>query len=198
MNYRLSPAVSHPEHVRDVARAFSWLKAHADAYGGDPDRVFIMGHSAGAHLVALMALDPQYLAEQGMAPDDVAGTIPLDTAKFDLSSRAQGRRRSDGSRTARDPVAQAFGRDLEALRAASPLFNVQAGLDYAPFLIVYAARRPLVTQQSEELAAALRDVGGVARTLAVPNKSHRTINRGQADPEDPVTRAVIDFVHSGE
>src|SRR5207253_2153822 len=51
MNYRLSPVVQHPEHIKDVARAFAWTRRHIKDYGGNPDAIFLAGHSAGAHLV---------------------------------------------------------------------------------------------------------------------------------------------------
>jgi acetyl esterase/lipase len=56
-NYRLSPAVSHPEHARDAAAAVSWALANARSYGGDPSRVFVGGYSAGAYLAALVVAD---------------------------------------------------------------------------------------------------------------------------------------------
>src|SRR6185295_9736276 len=61
ISYRLSPKVKHPAHIEDCARAFAWLRAHAAEYGGDPDRLFVSGQSAGGHLSALLALDPSYL-----------------------------------------------------------------------------------------------------------------------------------------
>src|SRR5580692_11542886 len=65
-NYRLSPRVQHPEHVRDVARAFAWTVKHVKEYGGRPDALFLSGHSAGGHLVALLATDPSYLKAEGL------------------------------------------------------------------------------------------------------------------------------------
>ena len=67
-NYRLSPKVRHPEHVKDVARAFAWTANHIAKYGGDKDRLFVCGHSAGAHLVALLATDADLL--EGPRPDE--------------------------------------------------------------------------------------------------------------------------------
>ena len=61
VNYRLSPGVRHPEHVKDVARAFAWVRAHAKDYGGDPDCILLCGHSAGGHIVSLLATDESYL-----------------------------------------------------------------------------------------------------------------------------------------
>src|SRR5205085_8307946 len=59
-NYRLSPGVKHPEHIKDLARAFAWTRRHIAEYGGRADQLFLMGHSAGGHLVSLLATDEQY------------------------------------------------------------------------------------------------------------------------------------------
>src|SRR5262249_37999874 len=76
-NYRLSPAVKHPEHVKDVARAFAWTVRNIARYGGRPDQVFVCGHSAGAHLVALLVTDESYLKQEGLTAQAVRGAIPL-------------------------------------------------------------------------------------------------------------------------
>lgn len=65
-NYRLTPTVRHPEHVRDAAAATAWVLRHIGEYGGDPSRVFVSGHSAGAYLATLLALDSTLLAEHGI------------------------------------------------------------------------------------------------------------------------------------
>ena len=76
-NYRLSPSVMHPAHMEDATAAFVWTKRHIGTYGGDPNRVFVSGHSAGAYLAALMALDPSYLAAHNMQLSDIRGAIPI-------------------------------------------------------------------------------------------------------------------------
>ena len=74
-NYRLSPGVMHPAHMEDAAAAFAWTKRHIAEYGGDPDRVFVGGHSAGAYLAALMSLDPSYLKAHGMGLTAIRGAL---------------------------------------------------------------------------------------------------------------------------
>ncbi|KAG2834957.1 hypothetical protein PC111_g5619 [Phytophthora cactorum] len=66
VNYRLSPEVQHPEHAKDVAAAVTWLHRNIAKFGGDPDKLVLVGHSAGAHLVMQILADPQYLAATGM------------------------------------------------------------------------------------------------------------------------------------
>ncbi len=77
VSYRLAPGFMHPSQVRDVSRALAWTFAHAQDYGGDPERVFAMGHSAGAQLVALAACDPRWLQEVGASPSQLKGVIGI-------------------------------------------------------------------------------------------------------------------------
>jgi len=76
-NYRLSPEVRFPAFVHDAAAAVAWTLDHIADYGGDPGRVFLMGHSAGAHSALLVALDERYLAAAGASATDLKGVIGL-------------------------------------------------------------------------------------------------------------------------
>lgn len=76
-DYRLHPEVSYPDFLRDAAQAVAWARREAVRYGGDPQRLFVMGHSAGAYNAAMVALDARWLKEQGMAPSDLRGWIGL-------------------------------------------------------------------------------------------------------------------------
>ena len=76
-NYRLSPGVKHPEHIKDAARAFGWTCENATKYGGDPRRIFVSGHSAGGHLAALLATDHSYLKLVARSPSDIRGVIAI-------------------------------------------------------------------------------------------------------------------------
>ena len=76
-SYRLSPAVRFPVFVEDAARAVAWTLRNIDRYGGNPQRVFVMGHSAGAHIALLLTLDRHYLAATGVSADDLRGVIGL-------------------------------------------------------------------------------------------------------------------------
>lgn len=87
INYRLSPEVTHPLHVEDCAEAIAWVFKHLDELGGDKNRVFISGHSAGAHLTTLVAINSSYLNKYNIRTIQLAGIIPVDTASFDLLSR---------------------------------------------------------------------------------------------------------------
>jgi acetyl esterase/lipase len=76
-DYRTYPETAFPGFVNDAAAATRWTRDHAHEFGGDPSRLFVMGHSAGAHLAALIATDPRYLASQSMSKADLRGVIGL-------------------------------------------------------------------------------------------------------------------------
>lgn len=81
IDYRLSEPGSgsavHPDHIRDVADAFAWVKQNIHAYGGNPGNIFLMGHSSGGHLAALLASDEQYLEAMGYSEQDIRGVISV-------------------------------------------------------------------------------------------------------------------------
>ena len=77
VNYRLTPKVKHPAHVEDVARAFAWVHKNIARYGGNPDQVFVGGHSAGGHLAALLGSDGHYLKAHKLSLDDIRGVVPI-------------------------------------------------------------------------------------------------------------------------
>jgi len=76
-DYRLAPDHAFPAFVEDAASAVRWARDHAADYGGDPNRIYISGHSAGGHSALMVALDPQYLHAVGLTPSDIAGAISL-------------------------------------------------------------------------------------------------------------------------
>jgi len=106
-NHRLSPDVSHPEHIKDIAGAFAWVHRNIDKYGGDPERIFVAGHSSGGYLAMLLATDPQYLATFGLSPQTIRGVIPI-SGFFFIDRLAPGRPES------------VWGSDSAAWPAASP------------------------------------------------------------------------------
>ncbi len=128
-NYRLSPKADPVEQARDVARALAYVQHHAAEWGGDASRIVIMGHSAGAHLVALLASDPVIAREQGVAP--WLGTVVLDSAALDLEAIMQGSHQRFYDRVFKD--------DPAFWKAASP-YAVLAD-QTAPMLIVCSTQR---------------------------------------------------------
>lgn len=77
VNYRLSPEVKCPAYVEDAAQAVAWVFRSISAYGGNPDKVFVCGHSAGGYLALMVGLDKSYLQKFDMDPDKIKGIIPI-------------------------------------------------------------------------------------------------------------------------
>jgi acetyl esterase/lipase len=76
-DYRLYPKVKFPEFLDDAAKAVAWVQQHAQEFGGDPQQIVLMGHSAGAHIAAFMALRPDYLTRAGAKPEWIVGLVGL-------------------------------------------------------------------------------------------------------------------------
>ncbi len=82
-DYRIYPEAKFPTFIEDGASAVSWVRNHIDGFGGDSSRLFLMGHSAGAYIAAMLALNPLYLDREGMSTDDLRGFIGIAGA-YDL------------------------------------------------------------------------------------------------------------------
>jgi acetyl esterase/lipase len=126
VNYRLSPGVSHPAPFR-TRRHRLWVKRHIKEYSGNPDRVFVIGYSAGAYLAALLSTDPRYLAAHKLSPRDIRGVVPVSAFYF-----------VEGRGVAPDRDKSVWGTDRNVWVDASPAHHLQA--DGPPMLILYAER----------------------------------------------------------
>lgn len=195
VNYRLVPAVTAKQCAEDTASAVAKVRSIAEKNGGDPRRIFVVGHSAGAHLAALIATDPAYLAAYRMTPADLAGVVLLDGGTYDLTDGTKARKnavRSDARRIAMYDKAVG-GQEL----ALSPIAHVSKGHDYPPFLIFHVAQRADSGEQSRRLAAALNNAGGNATVVAAQGKVHATIKREFGIVGDPVGERASTFLMTG-
>jgi arylformamidase len=201
VNYRLSPQdtgtldpgrIKFPDHPHDVGEAIGWLSAHVAAYGGDPTRLLLIGHSAGAHLVSLVSTDPSYIEAYGVQPFQLIGTVSLDTDAFDVTAQAD-----PSSPAATNPGLfwNAFGTPAEnaatgSWAAASPIaFADQAD----PRFLLVTSQIPRRVSENRAIATALgQDPAGV---LSVPY-DHEGINDAVGAAADPAgeTAAIISFL----
>jgi acetyl esterase/lipase len=198
-NYRLSPAVRHPEHIKDVARAFAWTCTNAARYGGDPKRIVVCGHSAGGHLVSLLATDEKYLKAEGRSRKDVRGVIGVcgvycvEDLEFKMSASTPGEGLSFDSKVS--PFALVFGTDPEVLKQASPIRHVEPGLP--PFLLMNAGfdyvRLP---QMAKDFATALEENCCAVEVKVVPWRTHETVvfDILHRTAEPAFVEAVVNFV----
>jgi acetyl esterase/lipase len=159
-DYRIYPAARYPDFLEDGALAVRWVKDHAKLFGGDPDKIFLMGHSAGAHIAAMLTVDRRWLEKVGIVPSrDIAGLIGL-AGPYDHPPL-------------RDEILKViFGGANHP--ETHPIFHVAA--EAPPALLVTGARDRLVEPgNSTRLADRLRVVGNTATVLTYPYVGHYMI-----------------------
>ncbi|HQU41961.1 MAG TPA: alpha/beta hydrolase, partial [Pirellulales bacterium] len=156
-NYRLLPNVDMQTIFRDVAKSLGWVYKHIAEYGGDPRRIFVMGHSAGAQLAALISIDDRYLKAEGVPLAALKGCVPVDGDTYDVPAiieTAETRRRVHGQPQAKFGHREKFGDDPAKHRDFSAVTHVAKDKGIPPFLILYVADHPDNTAQAQRLGAA--------------------------------------------
>jgi acetyl esterase/lipase len=177
-SYRLAPKNPHPAQIEDVAAAFAWTVRHISEYGGDTNRIYVSGHSAGGHLAALLTLDDRYLSARGISPKSIRGCVAL-SGVYDL---AEG-----------EGQASVFGKDKEVRRNASPLFHVKGAAP--PFLVSYCQwDYPTLPAQARAFHATLRKAGISADLVFVPRENHISEVIAMTQDHDPTTEAILRFI----
>ena len=166
------------------------LRGNAATLGLDQQRIVLMGHSAGAHLVALVGTDPQYLGSSGLKLSDLSGVIPLDGAAYDVPSQM-----AVGARMMSDTYLQAFGSDPVRQKNLSPYF--QEAAPNAPAFLILHVEREDGARQSAALADTLRKNGAQVKLQSFEGKglrAHMEINRKLGDPAYPATPVVDEWL----
>lgn len=170
VNYRLVPKATPVEQAQDVAKALASAQARAKEWGADPNRFLLMGHSAGAHLVALVSADGNMALSQGAKP--WLGTVALDSASMDVVKTMQDKHPRFYDRV--------FGSDPALWRAASPVHRLQ-GKPVAPFLLVCSSKRDDSCPQARAFADKINALGGQA-TVSPQDLKHIEINHQLGTP----------------
>jgi acetyl esterase/lipase len=180
-DYRLNPAVRFPAYIDDVAAAFVWLRGNIGRHGGDPQKVFIGGHSAGAYLALMVALDDRYLTALGLDETTLAGVIALSgQTSTHFTVRAEQRSESSGI----------------VVDYAAPLFHVRSRP--FPFLILYAGSDlPMRPEENRLLATALRHAGcATVIDRSFDDRDHSTIVTRMGEADDAVAAEIIRFINA--
>lgn len=187
VNYRLSPKVQHPSHIQDCAAAFAWVYAHAKEIGGDRNRIFVSGHSAGAHLAALLGTNSTYLQQYNISPKALAGVIGVDAASYDLLTPTS-------EKLNKRFIMQAFGIDHEILQSASPYYNVVDHQAYPPFLLLNTSVRMEAAVAAKRFADKLHSVHCAAQIVVVGGHTHEEMNSAMYNESDTVGREILRFI----
>lgn len=183
IDYRLVPAATVEQQAADVAAALAHLLKRADELGIDRTRVVLTGHSAGAHLVALVGTDERYLKAVGLSFADLRGVMPNDGAAYDVQSQI-----ADAGPMMKDTYAEAFGTDPARQKALSP--TLHAAAPNAPAFLLLHVQREDAIAQTRTLADALKRSGTPVEIGSFPGeglRGHMEINRRLGEPDYPAT-----------
>jgi acetyl esterase/lipase len=196
-NYRLLPEVEMETIFRDVAKSLGWVHRNIAKHGGDPNCIFVMGHSAGAQLAALMCVDERYLKAEGVPFSVLKGCVPVDGDTYDVPAiieTAETRRRVHGQPQAKFGHREKFGNDPAKHRDYSAVTHVAKGKSIPPFLILYVADHPDNAAQAQRFAAVLKEAEVPAIAYGAKETNHNKINANIGTADDPVSAALFDFV----
>ena len=190
LSHRLAPQDKFPAQIEDVAAAFAWVKKNIGTRGGDPKRVFLMGHSSGAHLSLLLATVPKYLAPYQLSPADIAGVVGL-SSPIDLEPRKD--KKGFGDALLAGKGADVFSRDAALMKSASPIQHVSK--DLPPTLLIVGERDfPMLEGDAKAFARKAKDAGVNAVVSVVKGCDHMAVVRSLLDEQSPVSKQVLAFL----
>lgn len=178
-NYRLSPKGTFPDYIDDAAASVAWTLKHIAEMGGDPEKVFVSGHSAGGYLAAMVGVEPRYLDKAGASPNQIAGYLPVSGQMITHSTVREER---------------GIDRNTPIIDLAAPLFFV--GNKTKPFLTI-AGDSDLAGRAEENVlfAAFMVDSGNEdTQCVVVKNRNHTTLVTRMNEPGDPVSKSMIEFI----
>jgi acetyl esterase/lipase len=188
INYRLTPAVTHPAHVADVAAAVRWVHDHAAEISGDPKKVVLMGHSAGCHLATLTALDPRYLQKVKLKPADLRGVVAWSGGAYDLVGMVKAGGAYAGH------IKNAFGGSQSAWQAASPVTHAKNARGGPRFLFVSIEAGNASHKAAERLAELIQGAEGKAESRLLEGRDHFNANHLLGSPGDASGKVLLGFI----
>lgn len=182
VNHRLAPETKYPKPLDDCFDALAWVHQNIDQYGGDPDRLFVGGHSAGGHYAALMAMKKDYAERRGIPADVIKGCFPMSAP---LETRRD--KLEPGGR--REKLVKDLLEREDDGDDASPLAQVDA--NDTPFLVTYGSRDvPGIIADSRLLAELLNKQPGPCEQLELDDCAHFDTIMSCRDPESAWVREV--------
>ena len=196
-NYRLLPDVDMETLIGDVAASLGWVHRNIRRFGGDPERIFVGGHSAGAQLAALLCTDDRYLRAQKVPFKVLKGCIPVDGDTYDIPKiimTAEFRQTLYGGKMFQFGHRQKFGNDPEKHVDFSAVTHVAGNKGIPPFLLLYFSGNPDTRAQARRLEAVLKKAGIPALAFGKGNTNHSQLNNDLGDPDDPATQQLYRFL----
>lgn len=186
VNFQLAPEHRFPSQVEDFAAAIAYFHEHAEEFGGDPDNIFLLGHSSGGHTAAMVSVDPQYLAEYDLGLDVIRGTVSLDSAAYNLALTGE-----DGELPSF--YYNAFSKKKpDQWRAGSPTLLVEPDRAIPPMLLFYVDRA-ISPHRAKQFARVLREAGYEAKAIKAKGHTFDSINKELGADGDKVAPRIAEF-----
>lgn len=195
--YRLLPEVDMVTLFRDIAKSLGWVHKNIAKHGGDPTRILVGGHSAGAQLAALICIDDRYAKAEGVPFSVLKGCFPVDGDTYDVPAMietAETRLRVHGFPMPKQGHRVKFGNTPELHRDYSAVTHVAKGKGIPPFLILHVADHPDCSMQAKRLEAVLKESGLPARAFGARETNHSRINENLGVDGDAATKELFAFV----
>ena len=196
-NYRLLPDVEMEVLISDVAKSLGWVYRNISKHGGNPNKVFVMGHSAGAQLAALLCIDHRYLRTEGVPNEILKGCVPVDGDTFDIPAiimTAEMRQTLHGLPLPKFGHRAKFGNDPAKHINFSAVNHVAKGKGIPPFLVLHVAGHPNTTAQAQRLANVLSEADVPNQVFRAKETTHRKLNENLGRPDDKATEAIFKFL----
>jgi len=196
-NYRLLPAASMDELMGDVAKSLGWVHKNIARYGGDPSRIFVGGHSAGAQVAALLCTDDRYLKKEGMSFDALKGCIPVDGDTYDVPKiiiTSEQRQALYGEKMFTFGHRQKFGNDPLKHIDLSAVTHVARNKGIPPFLILYFSGNPDTRAQAVRLESVLKAADIPVRSYGKGDSNHVRLHDDLGKPDDSATQEFYKFL----
>ncbi len=196
-NYRLLPGVEMDAIIRDIAKSLAWTHRNIAKHGGDPQRILVMGHSAGAQLAAIICTDDRYLKAENVALSNIKGCVPVDGDTYDIPAiieTAETRNRVHGLPQPKYGHRLKFGNDPAKHLDYSAVTHIAPGKNIPPFLILYVADHPDTSAQAQRLNTKLTEAKITSKAYGAKETNHTRLNDNLGLPDDPATSELFNFV----
>jgi acetyl esterase/lipase len=196
-SYRLLPEVEMQDIFKDVAKSLGWVYKHIAEHGGDPERIFVMGHSAGAQLAALLCTDDRYLKSEGVPMRVLKGCVPVDGDTYDVPAiifTADIRQKVHGLPLPEYGHRMKFGNDPKKHLDYSAVTHVAPGKGIPPFLILHITANPDVVAQARRLRDALQAAEIPVTVFGARETTHNMLNDNLGVKDDPATLELFKFL----
>jgi len=192
INYRLGKTSSWPSQPDDVCAAFAWIKRNIAKYHGDPDKIFIVGHSSGAKLASIVATDVKYMKKQGYSLKHIAGFICIGTQLKSVFPAVSEDKMADFFK--RDQYLRIFG-DTSTFADACAMRHINANIPPGLFIIAEKEQiNPPILEQTREFIEKAKPFRLKLSYSVIPNRNHISNISKMVEENDPVYMLIKDFI----